>query len=56
MTERATPAGDESTAEQGQSESEGQQGSEPYQSDQLPATKPRRNGPNALDLESAWDY
>jgi hypothetical protein len=56
MSERTIAAGDESTAEQDQSASEDQAGSELYPSDHLPATKPRRNGPNALDLESAWDY
>jgi hypothetical protein len=55
MTERATAAGDESTAEQDRTGYEDLEGSELDQSEPLPATKPRRNGPNALALESAWD-
>jgi hypothetical protein len=56
MSERTIAAGDESPAEQDKSGSEDQGGSEVDQNEPLPATKPRRNGPNALDLESAWDY
>jgi hypothetical protein len=55
MTERATAAGDESTAEQGRTGYEDLEGLELDQIDSLPATKPRRHGPNALDLDSAWD-
>jgi hypothetical protein len=56
MTDRTNPDRDEPAADEDQSASDvDHEGSELDQSEPLPATRPRRTGPNALALESAWD-
>lgn len=56
MTDHTNPDLDEQASDQDELAFDADQGgSELDRNEPLPATKPRRTGPNALALESAWD-